>query len=974
MSNARGIPCSLPFLFSLLTLVAPAFGADAPAGSVPPPVESENLVRAIRPNGDTVVGVIDMASDMDRIPFRAVPGARLAFTVEATKGSALLPSVVFLGADRREDLAATAAMKATKGGRAVSLRDFLCDAFGLRYLEIRGAGGTTGGWTLRMQVKSPKSASGAGELAGGATAEFRFTAPGSAEGTITVKADRGSAARPSFAGLEGPDGAPILVDQLRQGASGFTALHVRLDLPGEYVFRVSSPAGAAGGFRVSARWKEHRLPSRTLDEATVVADPVITSLEPAGGITSESFQATLEADFAMPSASVVFRSGGSRITIPPAAVAVAGTTVSFWVDLVGFQAVTYDVSLVNPDGGAGLLPRSFAVGNTQAAPVSVEPAFGYDNETARVTVSGSWLLASSTVQLVRGGAVIPGTSVTGNASAIAVSFDLYGRARGAWDLSVQNAGTGAATLAAAFEVRKPLPVVTFVGPSHNFGGFVVIAGISGQRFEPGSSVFLRRGGETIDATDVLVTGFTSITATFDTTGATPGAWDVVVRLPDGPEGFLPGGFRVGGPVAAASAVLAANDLADGPPTVLRNPDRGEYLLAWIESDAGESYWRVKAIRMADDGSALGGAVVVSTSGAPVPKRDLAAAYDSGSGQYLLVWAEVRNVTPSGSGHPTGEYAQDLWEVFARRLAAANLAAAADPVQVTDHSSDGTWSLDEFDNTRPSVASDGTAGAFAVAWMRAYSVKGLGGGSYDDYDVLLRTLAPADDALGALQTVAASAWHEGDPCLAWDATAGRLLVAFNARAASDLDPLDVHLGTPGQTGLVAAGVTDDLADPQIAVDGNNGRVLLSWTRVPGAGARSVEAVLVSGTDLATTVGSSVSFAASDGDTLLARPAWSAAAGEGYLTWTELSSLGDASVRMQRLDTSRASALVTLGEVIETSTGSGDEAVGAVLAAPDVDEVAVLWLKGLSSGSLAYPQGSVFPAGPVRGAEVWLQRMR
>jgi IPT/TIG domain/Papain family cysteine protease len=109
-----------------------------------------------------------------------------------------------------------------------------------------------------------------------------------------------------------------------------------------------------------------------------------------------------------------------------------------------------------------------------------------------------------------------------------------------WDGAVSNAVT--------FTVPGTVsgPQVTSISPSSVAEGTTTVSidNLAGANFVNGATVRLEGNGLTINATSVSWVSSTQITCTFDLTGATVGAYDVVVKNPDSKEGRLTGGFNV----------------------------------------------------------------------------------------------------------------------------------------------------------------------------------------------------------------------------------------------------------------------------------------------------------------------------------------------------------------------------------------------------------------------------------------------
>jgi hypothetical protein len=92
------------------------------------------------------------------------------------------------------------------------------------------------------------------------------------------------------------------------------------------------------------------------------------------------------------------------------------------------------------------------------------------------------------------------------------------------------------------------PRVTSVTPNSGLqGGVINVDNLAGSGFQAGATVRLEGNNATIDATNVNVVSPVRITCSIDITTAPVGAYDVVVKNPDGSEGRLAGGFTVNAP-------------------------------------------------------------------------------------------------------------------------------------------------------------------------------------------------------------------------------------------------------------------------------------------------------------------------------------------------------------------------------------------------------------------------------------------
>ncbi len=182
---------------------------------------------------------------------------------------------------------------------------------------------------------------------------------------------------------------------------------------------------------------------------------------------------------------------------------------------------------------------------------SITPNNGLNTGSVSVTIGGSDFQTSGTtgVRLTRTGeSDIDGTSVTVvNDTTITCNFDLTGATAGAWNVVVTNPDEQSDTLTDGFTVTAlPAPSISSITPNTGVNtGTVSITDLSGANFRTGATVKLTRTGESaIDGTGVTVVNSNTITCDFDLTGATAGAWNVVVTNSDDQSDTLTDGFTV----------------------------------------------------------------------------------------------------------------------------------------------------------------------------------------------------------------------------------------------------------------------------------------------------------------------------------------------------------------------------------------------------------------------------------------------
>ncbi|MHC4820622.1 MAG: hypothetical protein ACYTDX_02740, partial [Planctomycetota bacterium] len=569
-------------------------------------------INEIQPAGDTVTGRIESSGDVVRIPYTLVEGTSFSLQAKIDKGSTLFLDLNMLGVDREDDTAGNALFKVAKKGNKAVLKKHFIEETGLRYLEVRGANGSTGAFSVKFKVKVPtKLNADATASEGGEVVAFTFTVPGNAVGAFVAKKGKKSTAIPAFDDLVGPDEESIFVDAI-EGKSGFKATNVPLNLPGDYTLTVT--ASEAGSVAVKGKWKVSKPVKRVVDASQIVVLPILTGISPEGGENSGAVEVDLQGSFLQQGAFVRFVKVPTVVTVPAVSITVDDDGAAFFVNLIPFTAGQYDVEVENPDGGRSVLEDAFEVVNAQALPTSLVPAFGPDNAVVRVSVQGSFLSSGATLELRKDAETIVGAGVSGGGGSMSVDFDLRGRPLGLWDLAVINPLADEGLLVDAFTITNAPPVLQSMVPDRNLGNPVVNSVITGTDIEDGATVRLERTDEDpLNGTNVNRVSDMEIRATFDTVEAPVGRWSVIVQNPDGQEGQLDDVFRTSGPVGDPVQSLTATGTADGPVAVAYNPDREEYGVAWVDINTAGTSYTIYARRLDSEGAALGSSVSISGS-------------------------------------------------------------------------------------------------------------------------------------------------------------------------------------------------------------------------------------------------------------------------------------------------------------------------------------------------------------------------
>jgi hypothetical protein len=117
-----------------------------------------------------------------------------------------------------------------------------------------------------------------------------------------------------------------------------------------------------------------------------------------------------------------------------------------------------------------------------------------------------------------------------------------------WD----GAGSNSVAFTVNGTVNNP-PQLSSVTPNTGTQNGVVALTLSGGNFKAGATVQLQQGATAINGTGINLASANQIQATFDLTGAPVGAYDVVIKNPDGMEGRLVSAFSVTAQAAQCGA-------------------------------------------------------------------------------------------------------------------------------------------------------------------------------------------------------------------------------------------------------------------------------------------------------------------------------------------------------------------------------------------------------------------------------------
>jgi hypothetical protein len=363
---------------------------------------------------------------------------------------------------------------------------------------------------------------------------------------------------------------------------------------GTYDLVVTLPNGAAG---------------RLADGFTVRPTPLPSAVVPSTGFDNRTQTFVVQGDRFQAGATVSARPSAGGAPVPGSVLSVTTTSISVSLPLLDAALGGWDLIVSNPDGGANTLAAGLQVLRGPRV-TGASPLLGHDNDAARaVAVAGDSFQAGMACVLERPGeSPIPGT-VSGLAPASATAtFDLRGRAAGAWSLRVTNPDGGTLTAPSPFVVARA-PRLLSVDPARGFEGETESGvGAAGTDLVSGASAVLERDGSpTVAAANESVGGGgTTIAFDLPLAGAAAGLHDLRVTNPDGGSERLADAFRVMG-----TGVLESSASAAGPPEFAYDAENDAFLAVWSAFDG--SQWDVKArLYDGETGEPLGSEIAVTS--------------------------------------------------------------------------------------------------------------------------------------------------------------------------------------------------------------------------------------------------------------------------------------------------------------------------------------------------------------------------
>lgn len=263
--------------------------------------------------------------------------------------------------------------------------------------------------------------------------------------------------------------------------------------------------------------------------------PAITSISPIEGDQGTTFNITLNGTNLTSVNDVRFGAGIAVNNFT----AVNSNQITASITIVSDASLgTRNVSVYTP-GGVFALPNSFTVKQALPALISVSPDQDKQGATVNVTITGTNLITTSTLQFGSGIAVNSFSALSSNQLAVNITL-AADAAVGTRDVSVTTAG-GSFTLPSSFTVKPAAPIITSVSPNQGNQEKTLDVIIEGTNLIGASEVKLGTG--------IIVNNFTALNSNQLTTNislaadAAVGTRDCSVTTPGGSY-ILPNSFTV----------------------------------------------------------------------------------------------------------------------------------------------------------------------------------------------------------------------------------------------------------------------------------------------------------------------------------------------------------------------------------------------------------------------------------------------
>lgn len=272
------------------------------------------------------------------------------------------------------------------------------------------------------------------------------------------------------------------------------------------------------------------------------------------------------------------------------------------------------------------------------------------------------------------------------------------------------------------------------------------------------------------------------------------------------RGFDVYGHRVaggGGPVGEDIRISVSDD-GEWEPAVAWNSVANQYFVVWQDNrDGATRGWEIYGRRMGSDGTPAGGEFRVSSSTATegVP----AVAFNATANQYLVVWQDSRNQATRG------------WEIIGRRVGPTG----------TVLGSDFRISNATTDEIKPAMVWSATANQYLVVWedKRNAATRGI--------EIYGRRVGAAGGFPSGDFRISTSTFDETRPAVTYNHTAGQFVVVWCDRRNAGTRGTEIYGrrvgiggGTVGRDFRIGNSITNE-DFPAVAWNANDNHYLVAW---------------------------------------------------------------------------------------------------------------------------------------------------
>jgi len=401
----------------------------------------------------------------------------------------------------------------------------------------------------------------------------------------------------SITNLAGTYFQPSATAVYRQGAYSIPLTGINVvsatSITGTLVIPSSAPSGA---YNVTVTNTDGKTGTRASTFTVTSNAPTVTSITNTTGYRGRTvIERITGTNFVSSATSKLNRTGSADIPADTCTFSSATQLICTY-NLLGQTASppNYNVVVTNPDGKSGMRANYFILSSPNPTISGSTPATGAQATTVSITnLAGNYFQPGATAVYSQGAYSIPLTGINVvSATSITGTLVIPSLApAGAYNITVTNTDGKIGTRTSGFTVTSNAPTVTSITPNTYVRGWTVsITNLAGTKFQPGAIVKLVNStvGPDITATNVVINpGGTSLTCTFDLTGAPAARRSVTVTNPDGKVGTLANGFTITG---------------NAPTLTARNPT------------AGNRGWPVNIITLTGTGFQPGAGVRLQRSG------------------------------------------------------------------------------------------------------------------------------------------------------------------------------------------------------------------------------------------------------------------------------------------------------------------------------------------------------------------------